>query len=152
VLVPPAAIAFEPAAPPSTRRPTLPVLLASLASLGMVVVAMAIGVMIARARPAKPGTIAAPASAPADVAPFDRAAAVRALAIDVSSCKRPGAPTGPGHARVTFQPSGAASAVDVDAPYAGTAAGGCVAQKYRAASIPPFSGGALGVGKSFSID
>jgi hypothetical protein len=83
---------------------------------------------------------------------FDRPRAARALAVDVSSCKRAGGPPGSGHLRVTFQPSGAVSGVDVDAPYAGTAAGACVAQRYRGASVPAFSGGALTVGKTFTLE
>ena len=85
--------------------------------------------------------------------PFDRAAATRALAIDLTSCKRAGGPTGTGHVRVTFQPNGTVSAVDVDAaPFANTPTGGCVAQRYRSVSVPAFSGAALTVGKGFAID
>lgn len=83
--------------------------------------------------------------------PFDRSAAARALGISVESCKRPDGPTGPGHVRVTFQPSGAVSAVEVDAPYSGTAVGACVAQRYRSVSMPAFSGNAITAGKTFAI-
>jgi predicted Zn finger-like uncharacterized protein len=88
---------------------------------------------------------------PEPPAAFDRTAAARALAIDVSSCKRPDGPTGPGHVRVTFQPTGSASTVEVDSPFGGTAVGACVAQRYRAAKVPAFTGGALSVGKTFTI-
>jgi len=54
--------------------------------------------------------------------------------------------------KVTFQPGGSVSAVDVEAPYAGTATGACVAQRYRGASVPAFAGGSLSVGKSFVIE
>jgi len=84
--------------------------------------------------------------------PFDRPAAARALGISVASCKRADGPTGAGHVKVTFQPTGSVSAVDVGAPYAGTATGTCIAQRYRAASVPAFSGGPLSVGKSFMIE
>jgi predicted Zn finger-like uncharacterized protein len=90
-------------------------------------------------------------STPTGAAPFDRPAAARALGVSVSTCKRADGPTGPGHARVTFQPSGAVSAVDVEAPYAGTAVGACVAQRLQSASVPAFTGGALTVGKTFAI-
>jgi hypothetical protein len=93
-----------------------------------------------------------PASTVTSAAPFDRAAAARALGINVSSCKRADGPTGAGHVKVTFQPSGSVSAVDVEAPYAGTATGACVAQRYRAASVPAFAGGPLSVGKTFAIE
>lgn len=84
--------------------------------------------------------------------PFDRPTAARALGINVASCKRGDGPTGPGHVKVTFQPSGSVSAVDVEAPYAGTATGACVAQRYRGVSVPAFAGGPLTVGKGFAIE
>jgi hypothetical protein len=96
--------------------------------------------------PDKPGATAQ--SAP----PFDRPAAARALGISVASCKRGDGPTGTGHVKVTFLPSGAASAVEVEAPYAGTATGACVAQRYRGATVPAFAGGPLSVGKTFAIE
>jgi hypothetical protein len=43
------------------------------------------------------------------------------------------------------------SSVEVDAPYAGTAAGACVAQRYRTVTVPPFAGGPVAAGKSFTI-
>ncbi len=84
--------------------------------------------------------------------PFDRPSAARALGVSVATCKRAGGPTGAGHVRVTFQPSGAVSAVDVEPPFAGTPTGACIAQRYRSASVPAFSGGALTVGKGFAIE
>jgi hypothetical protein len=84
--------------------------------------------------------------------PFDRVAAARALGVSVASCRRGDAPSGAGHVKVTFQPSGNASAVEVDAPYAGTATGSCIAQRFRGASVPPFAGAPLSVGKSFVIE
>ena len=83
---------------------------------------------------------------------FDRPAAARALGISVSSCKRTDGPTGAGHVKVTFQPSGSVSAVEVEAPYAGTATGACIAQRYRGATVPAFTGGPLAVGKTFAIE
>ncbi len=91
-------------------------------------------------------------SSSATAPPFDRPAAARALGVNVASCKRADGPTGSGHVKVTFQPSGSVSAVDVEAPYSGTAVGACVAQRYRGVSVPAFSGGSLSVGKSFSIE
>jgi hypothetical protein len=93
-----------------------------------------------------------PGSTVTSAAPFDRAAAVRALGIDMASCKRSDGPTGAGHVKVTFQPNGSVSAVDVDAPYAGTATGVCIAKRYRGATIPPFAGSALAVGKTIVIE
>jgi predicted Zn finger-like uncharacterized protein len=88
------------------------------------------------------------------VAPFDRAAAARALgATDITTCKRPNGPTGSGHVTVTFDPNGTASTVDVDTPtFAATPTGRCIAQAYRSAKVPPFSGSPLTVGKTFSLN
>jgi predicted Zn finger-like uncharacterized protein len=89
-------------------------------------------------------------------APFDRGAAGASLggiASSLGSCKREGGPTGSGHVRVTFQPSGSVSSVEVDSgPFPGTSVGGCVAGKFRGAHIPAFAGGAVTVGKSFVIN
>jgi len=87
-----------------------------------------------------------------NVGPFDRVAASNALSIPVGSCKRADGPRGPGHVKVTFKPNGTVSAVDVDSPYAGTSVGACVAEKYRAVTVPAFTGGALSVGKTFAIE
>lgn len=87
-------------------------------------------------------------------APFDRGAAQAAIGgVNVASCKKADGPTGSGHVKITFQPSGSVSTVEVDTPpYSGTSVGGCVAAKYRAVHIPAFSGGPVTVGKSFSIN
>ncbi len=95
------------------------------------------------------------AAAPAEAsAPFDRGAAAAALgAVNVQSCKKPDGPTGSGHVKVTFGPSGAVSSATADAPpFAGTPVGGCVAAKFRGVKIPAFSGGSVSVGKSFTIN
>jgi len=84
--------------------------------------------------------------------PFDRVAAARALGISVASCKRADGPTGAGHLKVTFQPSGSVSAVEMEPPYAGTPTGACIAQRFRGATVPAFSGSSLSVGKGFAIE
>ncbi len=89
-------------------------------------------------------------------APFDRGAAASALggiAGNLSSCKKGDGPTGGGHVKVTFKPSGSVESVDVDTPpFSGTAVGGCVAGKFRSARVPAFSGTSMTVGKSFSLN
>jgi predicted Zn finger-like uncharacterized protein len=87
-------------------------------------------------------------------APFDRGAAAGALgAVNLSSCKKADGPSGSGHVKVTFEPNGTVSKVDVDQPpFSGTPVGGCVAGKYRGVKIPAFSGGSMTVGKSFSLN
>ncbi len=96
-------------------------------------------------------TAEAPTSGPA---PSDRGPPPASLGgINVASCKKGDGPTGGGHVKVTFAPSGTVSTVDVDAPpFSGTPVGGCVAGKYRSAHVPAFSGGPVTVGKSFSIN
>jgi hypothetical protein len=84
---------------------------------------------------------------------FDRSAAAASLgSIDVRSCKKPNGPTGAGHVTITFSPDGTVASARVDSgPFSGTAAGGCIAGKYRAARVPRFGGAAVRVGKSFTI-
>lgn len=102
-----------------------------------------------------------PANKPADTgggggstAPFDRGAAAGSLgSINVQSCKKGDGPTGSGHVKVTFAPNGSVSAAVVDGgPFPGTPVGGCIAGKFRGAHVPAFSGGAVTVGKSFTIN
>jgi hypothetical protein len=87
-------------------------------------------------------------------APFDRGAAAAALgSISVGGCKKSDGPTGSGHIKITFAPSGSVQSAVVDQPpFAGTAVGGCVAGKFRSAHIPAFAGGPVPVGKSFVVE
>jgi hypothetical protein len=110
------------------------------------------------AEPAKPTDAAPPADKPAapasDAPPFDKAAAVAALtaaAGNAGSCKTPDGPTGSGKVSITFMPSGRATNTQVSGDLAGTAVGGCVARLFRSAKIPAFSGDAVTVSKSFTV-
>lgn len=98
----------------------------------------------------------APAPAAGSDQPFSKAAAVSALssaAGSAGSCKKLGGPTGTGRVTVTFAPSGRVTTANVEgAPFAGTSVGGCVASLFRKAHIPAFSGSAVTVSKSFSIN
>jgi predicted Zn finger-like uncharacterized protein len=98
--------------------------------------------------PATPG----PSTAP----PFSKASAISALGSAASSaggCKKAGGPTGVGKVQVTFAPSGrVTSATVMGSPFAGTAVGGCVASRFRAAKVPAFAGSPVTVSKSFSIN
>ena len=87
-------------------------------------------------------------------APFDRGAAQGALGgVNVQSCKKPDGPTGSGHVKITFAPNGSVSSAVVDSgPFPGTPVGGCIAGKFRGAHVPPFGGGPVSVGKSFTIN
>ena len=103
----------------------------------------------ARVRPSSP---ASPASVSGRA--FDRGAAAASLgSINVASCRQADGPTGAGHVKVTFQPSGTVSAVEVDEPpFRGTSVGGCLAAKFRSAHVPPFDGAPVIVGKTFTLD
>ena len=71
----------------------------------------------------------------------------------IQACKRPDGPTGNGKVKVTFGPNGQVNNSEIEGPpFAGTAVGGCIAGKFRAAHVPPFSGAPVAVGKSFSLE
>lgn len=91
---------------------------------------------------------------PSTSPPFDRSVAARSLgAVDVTSCKRPGGPTGAGHVSMTFAPDGSVATAQVDQPpFAGTAVGDCVAARFRGTRVPAFSGSSVKLGKSFVIN
>jgi predicted Zn finger-like uncharacterized protein len=107
--------------------------------------------------PSDPQSKADPAPAPAIPAgpSFDTAAAKSALeaaAANALSCKSADGPTGKGKVQVTFSPSGHASAANVvGGDFAGTSVASCVARLFRMAQVPPFSGDAVTVSKSFVI-
>jgi predicted Zn finger-like uncharacterized protein len=97
-----------------------------------------------------------PAEAPAasDAPPFDKAAAISALSAaagNAQSCKTADSPGGNGKVSITFMPSGRATNTQVSGDLAGTAVGGCVARLFRSAKVPPFSGEAVTVSKSFTV-
>lgn len=89
---------------------------------------------------------------PVGGAPFDRAAAASALArVGVQQCASSGQ-VGTGHVTVTFGPTGRVSEVVVDdANFSGTPAGRCVQTAFFGAVVPPFAGGPVRVGKSFTL-
>ena len=87
--------------------------------------------------------------------PFDREAAVAALGAAESPVGRCIAlhRTSSFRTTITFAPNGSVSSAVVDqGPFPGTPVGGCIAGKFRAAHIPPFAGGAVKAGKSFTIN
>jgi hypothetical protein len=83
---------------------------------------------------------------------FDRGAAAASLgAIRFEDCSSPNGPHGSGHAKVTFGLIGNVVSVEVDPPFTRTSVGRCIAAKLRLVHVPPFSGGPVTVGKSFSV-
>lgn len=104
-----------------------------------------------RAKDTKAAAPAGDSGAP----PFNKGAAISALssaAGSAAACKIPGGPTGSGKAIVTFAPSGRVTTANVvGGKFGGTSVGGCVASRFRRARIPAFSGSAVTVSKSFTI-
>ena len=84
---------------------------------------------------------------------FDASAAHAALAASsVAACKEHGAPSGWGHAKVTFAGAGSASTVVIDAPRNLPAdAVACLGQALGAATVPAFSGGEMSVGATWFV-
>lgn len=103
---------------------------------------------------AKPAEPAAPLPPPSERAPLNRGAALAALSNAASAatgCKRPDGPSGAGTATVTFSPDGPVKSVSVSAPFTGTPVGQCVANAFKGAHVPPFSGSSFTLPKSFNI-
>lgn len=86
---------------------------------------------------------------------FNKSAASSALnaaAGAAAGCKAPGDPSGVARVSVTFAPSGRATRALVNGPpFSGTATGGCIANAFKRASVPPFDGGPVTVSKSVTI-
>ncbi len=106
--------------------------------------------------PAKPAEKPAekPEAPASDAPPFDKGAAIAALSAaagNAPSCKTADGPGGSGKVSITFMPSGRATNTQVSGDLAGTAVGGCVARLFRSAKVPAFSGDAVTVSKSFSV-
>ena len=109
----------------------------------------------ADAGPKKPKPPKDPKPTSEEAAPFDKQAAATSLAaVDLGKCKSTNAPKGDGHVRVTFLPKGTATEAVVDkGTLAKTPVAKCIAQEFKKATIPPFSGGgSVQVGKSFRFE
>jgi hypothetical protein len=91
----------------------------------------------------------------ADVpASLDKQAVSQALeAAPLTTCKKPGGPTGEGHVLVTVAPNGKITDALVDAPpFANTKAGKCIAKVYQKVRVPPFQGTPVVLGKKFKLE
>lgn len=83
---------------------------------------------------------------------FNSASAAAALAkVDVKSCSRPAGFHGPGHVKVTFDPSGVPTKAQIDTTLSDAATSACVTKAFMAVRIAVFSGSAVTVGKSFAV-
>ncbi|MES1186289.1 MAG: zinc-ribbon domain-containing protein [Myxococcales bacterium] len=168
----PAAVAPSPEATAATSASAVPAASAApVAAVGGAATTAPAGATPATPTAAKPGeatpkpseTAAKPVEKPAekpaeaaasDAPPFDKAAAIAALSAaagNAQSCKTPDGPSGSGKVSITFMPSGRATNTQVSGDLAGTAVGGCVAKLFRSAKVPAFSGDAVTVSKSFSV-
>jgi hypothetical protein len=121
-----------------------------------------------KAEPAEPTKPAEP-SKPAEVtptpvkplppavgtAPIDKAAVASAMGAAASAaagCKPADGTGGVARVSVTFATSGRATQALVNGPpFAGTPTGGCIAAKFRSATIPPFSGDPVTAHKTVSF-
>ena len=115
------------------------------------------------ALPSAPAAAAAPAPQPAANTPapapagrakgdFNTQAARETLedaAGRAGKCRNIDTPAGTARVAVTFAPNGHVTHAAIESgPFVGTAAGNCVASKFRAAKVPPFSGESVIVRKS----
>ena len=91
---------------------------------------------------------------PPRVRTFDAAGASGVLGnVDLKPCAHAGGFRGAGHMKITFEPTGRVSKVELDAPpsAAKTAAGACVAKAYGAVHVPAFDGSPVTIAKSFRV-
>ncbi|WP_394839012.1 serine/threonine protein kinase [Pendulispora rubella] len=86
---------------------------------------------------------AAPATRPARKREsFSREEATRTfdgIAADLPTCAIPGGPRGPGSIRARFDTDGTILHVTLSPPYAGTAVGNCIAQRFQNVTVTPFT-------------
>ncbi len=147
-LLPLAGLAALAAACGEAPRPVEPVAIPSASDAGT-------GPNVAPAPPASAAPSAAataepPSDATGQPARFDRGAAAAALGgVSVDRCRTAAEPNLSGAVIVVFAPSGVVTSTKVEGPHAGTPIGGCVAQAYRAARVPPFDGPPITVRKAF---
>jgi hypothetical protein len=106
------------------------------------------------AAPKKPKPPKDPKPAVTEDVPFDKAAASTVLAaVDLAKCKSTNAPRGEGHVMVTFAAVGNATEAVVDkGPWVKTPVAKCIANEFKKAKVPAFTGDAIQVGKSFRFD
>lgn len=77
--------------------------------------------------------------------------ALQQVAAEAVSCKQPGEPAGNARVLVTFAPSGRVTTANVSGVYAATPTGGCIAGRFRTATVPAFVGAHVTVSKTISL-
>ncbi|HEX9297639.1 MAG TPA: hypothetical protein VF881_17475 [Polyangiaceae bacterium] len=100
----------------------------------------------------EPGAPVAPSKGHSTVDDEALQVAVAQATERAKGCRIEGGPTGVAHVSVTFAPSGDVIGANVQgSPFAHTLEGECIAAKFRALHVPPFSGNDVTVRKSVSI-
>lgn len=100
----------------------------------------------------RPSTGGGEAPKEPNLPPFEARAATRALtAMDLSSCRAAGGPTGSGKATLTFANTGQIVGTRFSAPYEGTPTGACIARKFGSVRVPPFNGPSVALPMTFSL-
>lgn len=92
------------------------------------------------------------AAPPRPLGPFSAALARTALsdaAPDLASCMGRTGPRGPGSVRVRFNPSGKMAEAYLGPPYAGTAIGRCILERFSKVRVDPFIGNPASVNYAF---
>jgi hypothetical protein len=94
-------------------------------------------------------------SEPVEATPFSPAAAALAIsnaASVASNCRTPGDPSGEAKITITFASSGKVTqALLSGPPFAGTKTGSCIAEQFRQAEVPAFSGKRITMNKTVTI-
>ena len=76
-------------------------------------------------------------------------AALGEAAPDLAACIAPHGPRGPGSVRVRFNPSGKMAEAYLGPPYAGTATGRCILERFSKVRVDPFLGNPASVNYAF---
>ncbi len=84
--------------------------------------------------------------------PSAAATAMRNAAFVAARCRKPGDPSGEARISITFSSSGKVTRATVSGPpFSGTATGSCIAEQFRRAEVPAFSGKRVTVNKTVTI-
>lgn len=88
--------------------------------------------------------------------PFSTSAAAQAIqqaSVLASRCRRAGDPSGVATINITFSSSGSVTTATVSGPpFAGTETGSCIADQFRKAKVPEFSGERVTMSKTVTIN
>lgn len=91
-----------------------------------------------------------PAAAPGPFSPDRARIALAAAAPDLTACATTPGPRGPGSVRVRFNPSGKMAEAYLGPPYASTATGRCILERFSHVRVDPFVGIPASLNYAFS--